>query len=123
MARLAPSPPTSLPRIQESGETDTRPSPPAPPVSRERSSAMRVAVFGLWHLGCVTAACLARLGHHVVGLDPDAKVVADLRQGKPPLHEPGLPELIHEGTVGGRLSFTSDPAELRDVDVLWVAVD
>lgn len=84
---------------------------------------MRIAVFGLWHLGCVTAACLARLGHHVVGIDPDQKVVAYLEHGKPPLHEPGLPELIAEGVAARRLSFTSDPEALADVDVLWVTID
>jgi UDPglucose 6-dehydrogenase len=84
---------------------------------------MRIAVFGLWHLGCVTAACLARLGHHVVGIDPDAKVVAYLEHGKPPLHEPGLPESIAEGTAAGRLWFTCDEEAVADVDVLWVAID
>src|SRR4051794_33579026 len=84
---------------------------------------MRIAVFGLWHLGCVTAACLARLGHEVVGLDTDRATVADLAAGKPPLHEPGLPELIAEGTAAGRLSFTGDPRALGDAEVLWVAID
>jgi UDPglucose 6-dehydrogenase len=83
---------------------------------------MRIGVFGLWHLGCVTAACLARLGHQVMGLD-QAGTIANLQQGKPPLHEPGLSELIAEGAAAGRLRFTSDPATLSDVEVLWVTVD
>jgi UDPglucose 6-dehydrogenase len=85
---------------------------------------MRVTVYGLWHLGCVTAACLAKGGHRVVGLDPDAGAVADLQAGRPPLHEPGLPELTAEGLANGRLRFTADAAEaLADAEVLWVTFD
>jgi UDPglucose 6-dehydrogenase len=85
---------------------------------------MRVVVYGLWHLGCVTAACLAEAGFRVVGLDPDEVVVRDLQEGRPPLHEPGLAELTAAGLASGRLSFTTSPAEaLPDADVLWVALD
>jgi UDPglucose 6-dehydrogenase len=85
---------------------------------------MRVAVYGLWHLGCVTAACLASAGNQVVGLDSDEQVVGKLERGQPPLHEPGLADLIAAGLPSGRLSFTSDPAAaLRGADVLWVAFD
>jgi UDPglucose 6-dehydrogenase len=85
---------------------------------------MGIAVYGLWHLGCVTAACLAEAGFHVVGLDPEGPVVSDLRQGRPPLHEPGLAELIAAGRAAGRLTFTTSPAEaLSAVDVLWVTFD
>lgn len=85
---------------------------------------MRVAVYGLWHLGCVTAACLAKGGHRVVGLDPDAGVVDGLRAGMPPLHEPGLPELTLAGMQAGQLSFTDDAkAALANADVLWVTFD
>lgn len=85
---------------------------------------MNVTVYGLWHLGCVTAACVSAAGNRVVGLDPDNNVVGELRRGKPPLHEPGLAELIDAKTRAGRLSFTTDAAEaLRDADVLWVTFD
>jgi UDPglucose 6-dehydrogenase len=85
---------------------------------------MRVVVYGLWHLGCVTAACLAETGFRVVGLDLDEPLVRDLQAGRPPLHEPGLDELLAAGTASGRLSFTADPAEaLADADVLWVTFD
>jgi UDPglucose 6-dehydrogenase len=85
---------------------------------------MNVTVYGLWHLGCVTAACVSAAGNRVVGLDPDQRVVDDLRAGRPPLQEPGLNELVAEETRAGRLSFTSDPAEaLRGADVLWVTFD
>jgi UDPglucose 6-dehydrogenase len=85
---------------------------------------MRVVVYGLWHLGCVTAGCLARAGHDVVGLDPDAEVVEGLRRGRPPLFEPGLADLIASGLASGRLSFTADAvAALDGARVLWVAFD
>ena len=85
---------------------------------------MNVTVYGLWHLGCVTAACVAAAGNKVVGLDRDEKVVEDLRQGKPPLHEPGLAELVGREVGAGRLSFTTDPGTaLRDAEVLWVTFD
>jgi UDPglucose 6-dehydrogenase len=85
---------------------------------------MHVAVYGLWHLGCVTAACLARGGHHVVGLDPDARIVESLQAAVPPLSEPGLGQLTAEELASGRLRFTSDPAAaLADAEVLWVTFD
>lgn len=85
---------------------------------------MRITVYGLWHLGCVTAACLAEAGHTVAGLDEDERVVADLRRGRPPLYEPGLAELIAQGLASGGLSFTTrSRAALADADLLWVAVD
>ena len=61
---------------------------------------MRVCVVGLWHLGSVTAACLASRGHQVVGFDESAETVAGLAQGVPPLFEPGLAELTAAGIAG-----------------------
>ncbi len=85
---------------------------------------MRVVVYGLWHLGCVTAACLAEAGHDVVGLEVDEDVLAGLRAGRAPLFEPGLDELLVAGQRAGRLRFTGDPQDaLADADVLWVAFD
>jgi UDPglucose 6-dehydrogenase len=85
---------------------------------------MNVAVFGVWHLGCVIAACVSAARNRVVGLDLDDKVVIDLLAGKPPLHEPGLTELIAAETNAGRLTFTTSAADaLRDAEVLCVAFD
>jgi UDPglucose 6-dehydrogenase len=84
---------------------------------------MKVVVLGLWHLGCVTAACSAKFVQ-VVGLDFDAQRVEELKQGAPPIFEPGLVELIQEGFVSRRLSFESDPATaLAAADLLWVTYD
>jgi UDPglucose 6-dehydrogenase len=85
---------------------------------------MKICVFGLWHLGSVTAACLASAGNEVIGLDPDANLIAGLRKGKPPLYEPGLEELVKDGLESGRLSFTDDlAAGIRGVELTWVTFD
>ena len=85
---------------------------------------MKIVVYGLWHLGCVTAACTAAAGNRVVGLDLGEPVVAGLRRGQPPIAEPGLTELLVQEQAAGRLSFTTDPAEaLHQADVLWLAFD
>ena len=84
---------------------------------------MKIVVQGLWHLGCVTAACCAK-HFQVIGLDFDAANVASLSQGKAPLLEPGLNELIAAGLAANRLSFTSEPkAACAGADVLWLCSD
>jgi UDPglucose 6-dehydrogenase len=83
-----------------------------------------VAVLGLWHLGSVTAACLAAAGHEVRAFDPDNAVVDALRSGRPPVAEPGLPDLIGQGLRSGALRFTSDAAEaMRGAEAVWVTFD
>jgi len=84
---------------------------------------MRVCVFGLWHLGAVTSACLAALGHDVVGLDEDAAVTAGLAEGKAPLFEPGLDDLIRQGLDAGRLRYSTDAAVAGQADIVWVTFD
>src|SRR5690348_970463 len=84
----------------------------------------KVCVFGLWHLGSVTAACLAKLGFQVHAVDIDTKVIGDLRNGKAPLFEPGLDDLIQQGLTEGRLTFSSDlRAGLEGADAVWVTFD
>ncbi len=85
---------------------------------------MRVCVQGLWHLGCVTAACIASVGHDVVGLDDDLNNIYDLNQGKAPLFEPGLDEMIRNGIDDGHLGFTQNNKEaVAGAEVLWVTFD
>lgn len=85
---------------------------------------MRVTVYGLWHLGSVTAACLAEGGHEVVGLDPDAGTVANLSANRPPVDEPGLAALAAEQQAVGRLRFTADAADaVPGAEVVWVCFD
>lgn len=83
-----------------------------------------VCILGLWHLGSVTAACVADAGHQVIGCDPDDSVIANLQEGQPPLFEPGLSELIKQGLDSGKLRFTTDPEEaVATADVIWVTFD
>jgi len=85
---------------------------------------MKVCVQGLWHLGSVTAACLASVGHEVVGLDADQKTINGLSEGKAPLFEPGLNELLQGGIAKGKLRFTADIVDAAtDAEVLWVTFD
>ena len=84
---------------------------------------MKIVVQGLWHLGCVTAACCAK-HFPVVGLDFDAATVAKLNHGQAPLFEPGLNELIAADLAAKRLSFTTDAkAACANADVLWLCYD
>ncbi len=84
---------------------------------------MNVCVLGLWHLGTVTAACLASAGHHVTGLDDDAARIERLRAGKAPLFEPGLDDLLAAGLSAGTLHFSADPADASAADVVWITCD
>lgn len=91
-------------------------------MSGERKA--RIGVLGLWHLGSVTAACLAEAGFDVLGVDPDPETVAALAEDRPPVGEPGLAALIADGREAGRLRFADlDSAALGEVDVLWVTFD
>ncbi|MGZ7007906.1 MAG: hypothetical protein ACXVLX_20065, partial [Ilumatobacteraceae bacterium] len=64
---------------------------------------VKVCVVGMWHLGTVTAACLAAMGHEVIGFDPDLETISGLQVGRPAVYEPGLAELVQEQSTGGRL--------------------
>jgi UDPglucose 6-dehydrogenase len=85
---------------------------------------VRVCVAGLWHLGIVTAACLAHAGHEVVGYDHDPATVEAVTTGRLPVFEPGLDDLVRSAMAQGRLRFSADPHDaLQMADVLWVAWD
>jgi UDPglucose 6-dehydrogenase len=84
---------------------------------------MNIGVLGLWHLGSVTAAGLATLGHRVIGLDFDEPRVAKLSKGGAPVFEPGLDELITRGLTSGNLRFSSKISDATDIDLLWVTYD
>jgi GDP-mannose 6-dehydrogenase len=71
---------------------------------------MRVSVFGLGYVGCVSAASLARAGHLVVGVDINAEKVAMVGDGRSPIVEPGMDELVAQMVAAGRLTATTDSA-------------
>lgn len=85
---------------------------------------MKICVYGLWHLGSVTAACLASVGHEVVGLDSDLTTISNLSDGKAPIFEPGLDDLIQSGIASLTLGFDSNHDNaLKDADILWITFD
>lgn len=72
---------------------------------------MQLSVFGLGHLGAVTAACLACQGHEVIAVDVDSGKVDMLRRGVTPVNEPGLGQLIRDAVAAGRLRASTDIAD------------
>src|ERR671932_2838269 len=72
---------------------------------------MRLSVFGLGYVGCVSAACFAREGHDVTGVDVNATKVEIINSGKSPIVEAGIGELIGEMVAGGKLRATTDTRE------------
>ena len=84
---------------------------------------MKIAIFGLGYVGSVSAACLASAGHDVIGVDVDQHKLALIRQGRSPVTEPGLDELLAAGLASGRLRVTDDTADaVRQAEVSLVCV-
>ena len=84
---------------------------------------MKISVVGCGYLGAVHAACMAELGHDVLGIDVDETKVAALSAGRAPFYEPGFEELLTRVLGTGRLRFTTAPGDdLADVDLHFIAV-
>ncbi len=84
---------------------------------------MRVSVFGLGYVGCVSAASFAGDGHEVVGVDVNADKVASINAGCSPIVEPGLEDLLGECASQGRLRATTDTDDaIRSTDVSLLCV-
>ena len=81
-----------------------------------------MSVVGTGYLGATHAACMAELGHEVIGLDTDPANVEALASGRVPFWEPGLEEVLQRGLASGRLHFTTDPAEATGSRVHFVCV-
>ena len=84
---------------------------------------MRMTVIGTGYLGAVHAACMADLGHEVLGVDTDARKIAALRDGRAPFFEPGLEEILVRAVASGKLRFSTslrEAAEFGDVHFICV---
>src|SRR5688572_7549927 len=85
--------------------------------------AMKVVVVGLGYVGAVTAACLAELGHTVVGVDVDQQKAQEIEEGLSPIVEPKLDELVANGRTSGRLRATATlDGAVKDCDAVIVCV-
>lgn len=80
---------------------------------------MTIGVSGLWHLGCVLCASWADLGHRVLGFDRDDQLLQNLREGRPPIYEPGLEEALAHPKV----SWAGSAQDLQQCEVVFIAID
>jgi UDPglucose 6-dehydrogenase len=83
---------------------------------------MRISVIGCGYLGAVHAACMAKLGHEVVGIDVDERKILALSAARAPFYEPGLEALLREVQETGRLSFTTDMSAAVGSEVHFICV-
>src|SRR2546421_10345286 len=91
--------------------------------AHESEMSMRLSVFGLGYVGCVSAACFAKEGHEVVGVDVNPTKVEIINDGRSPIVEAGIGELINEMRAAGRLRATTDAAEaVLTTDISLVCV-
>ena len=72
---------------------------------------MKITIFGTGYVGLVTGACLAEVGNEVMCMDVDRHKINGLKQGKIPIYEPDLDQLVERNASAGRLLFTTDPKE------------
>jgi UDPglucose 6-dehydrogenase len=84
---------------------------------------MRVTMIGSGYVGLVSGACLADFGHEVVCVDKDESKIAALLEGRMPIYEPGLEQLVASNVAAGRLRFTVDLADaVGDAEAVFIAV-
>jgi GDP-mannose 6-dehydrogenase len=84
---------------------------------------MHISIFGLGYVGAVCAGCLSARGHNVVGVDISSAKIDLINQGKSPIVEPGLGELLEQGIKTGNLRGTTDFSEaIRATDVSMICV-
>jgi UDPglucose 6-dehydrogenase len=84
---------------------------------------MKVAVLGAGYVGLVTGTCLAESGNDVTCVDTDAAKIGALEEGRVPIYEPGLEELVHRNAKEGRLRFSTDlGAAVGRAKVVFLAV-
>src|SRR5438093_2278281 len=81
---------------------------------------MDITVFGMGYVGCVTAACLAEMGHSVTGVDLQEIKISLINSGNGPVIEPGLDQLIRRQVAAGRLRASSSVERLGDISLVCV---
>lgn len=84
---------------------------------------IQISVVGLWHLGSVTASCLAEKGFKVNAYDHDVNIINNFNKGVLPIYEPGLEDLMNINKTKGNLSFSSDLLSISNSELIWVTYD
>lgn len=83
---------------------------------------MKIAVIGTGHVGLTTAACMAHLGHDVLGIDENLEKIRIIESGDVPFHEPGLADLLREGVASGRLRTSTVTEDAAASDIVFICV-
>ncbi|MDD3814350.1 MAG: UDP-glucose/GDP-mannose dehydrogenase family protein [Desulfocapsaceae bacterium] len=84
---------------------------------------MKITIIGTGYVGLVTGACLAEFGHHITCMDKDDRKINSLLEGKIPIYEPGLAELVRKNVSEGRLAFTTELADsVENASAVFLAV-
>ena len=87
-------------------------------------NSQKIAIIGMWHQGVVGAACLAEIGHNIIGLDKDKKKIDKLNNGEAPLFEPKLDKLIQSGIKNNKLKFSHNlKSEIKKVRAIFIMFD
>ena len=83
----------------------------------------KISILGLGYVGTVSAACLANEGHRVIGVDPNETKVGLINEGKSPIIEEGIAELVEKMVSAGNLSATIDPAKgIKESEISMICV-
>ena len=84
---------------------------------------MKITVVGIGYVGLVVAVCMAELGNDVVGVDVAKAKIVSLQEGKVPIYEPGLEEMLHRNQRESRIKFTTDLKQaIEHGEVIFIAV-
>ena len=83
---------------------------------------MKISIIGTGYVGLVSGTCFSEVGHDVVCIDINKEKIGILKEGKVPIYEPGLSEILERNVKVGRLNFSIDCSSCRDSEIIFLAV-